>query len=129
MDVEDDRGAGAEAGDLLDENREGDVVETSTAIFFRDQDAEQSEVGGLLHQVAGELGGVVDGFGARLDLPLGELPYQLADRLLLRAESELHLRLKRSHGTQAPLASAGGPVTWTMVASPCAIPEQIPAAP
>src|SRR5439155_4584157 len=35
VDVEDDRGAGTEASDLLDEDREGDVVETGRAIFFR----------------------------------------------------------------------------------------------
>ena len=87
------------------------MVETGAAVCFRHQDPEQPKVGGLLHQVSGELAALVDGFGARLDLPLGELRNQLANLLLFRAEGELHYR------------------TWTMVASPCAMPEQMPAAP
>src|SRR2546430_15274769 len=106
------------------------AAEAGAAIFFRHQDPEQPKGGGLLHQVTGEVAAMVDGFGARLDFPLGELGNQLANLLLLRAEGELHLRLERSHGTQAPLASAGGPeFTRPMVASPCALPEQMPAAP
>src|ERR1700730_304660 len=113
VDVEDHRRAGAEARDFLDEDRERQVVEPGAAVRVGDQDAEQAELGGLVNQVPRELAVVIDRFGARPDLALGEIPNELANLLLFRAEGEIHYGL----------------VTRTMVASPCAIPEQMPAAP
>jgi len=75
------------------------------------EDAEQAEPGGLVNQVTREFASLIDGLGAWLDLPLGEIPDQPPDLLLFRAEREIHQ------------------FTRMMVASPCAIPEQIPAAP
>ena len=90
VDVEDDRGAGAEAGDFLDEDREGYMVEAGTAIGVGHQDAEQPEPGSLVDQVAGELAVVVDRLGARLHLTLGEFPHERAHLLLFGAEGKIH---------------------------------------
>ena len=111
MDVEDYRRAGAESCHFLDEDREGDVVEAGAPVGLGHEDAEQAEPGGLVNQVTREFASLIDGLGAWLDLPLGEIPDQPPDLLLFRAEREIHQ------------------FTRMMVASPCAIPEQIPAAP
>jgi hypothetical protein len=45
VDVDDDRGTGARASDLLDADGQRDVVHPGTAVARRDQDAHQVQLG------------------------------------------------------------------------------------
>src|SRR5216684_485621 len=90
MHVEDAGGTGAVARHLLDKNRKGQMIEPLAAISLGDEDAKQAEPSRLGDEIAGKLIGVINRFGARLDLALGETPDQLADLLVFRAEGEVH---------------------------------------
>src|SRR5438270_3637480 len=111
MNVENAGGTGSEAGDLLDEDRKGDVVQAGAAIRFGYQHPHQAQLGGFVDEIPWELVVMIDGLRAGLDLAQGKVMDELADVFLLGAEREIHY------------------FTRTMVASPWAIPEQMPAAP
>src|SRR5438270_12248775 len=51
MDVENSGGAGREAGDLLDEDRKGDVVQAGAAIRFGNQHSHQAQLGGFVNEM------------------------------------------------------------------------------
>src|SRR5205823_509183 len=105
--------------DFLDEDREGEVVEAGTTVHLRNQDTQQAQFGRLLHQISRELVKMIDRLSPGFDFALREVTDELSNLLLFGAERKVHSVL---HGP-APLR------TRTMVASPCAMPEQMPTAP
>jgi hypothetical protein len=68
VDVDDDRGAGAEARDLLDEDGEGGVIHAPAAVLLGDGDAQQAQRGGARNRLLREAM-----FGVGLMRPRGDL--------------------------------------------------------
>jgi len=87
------------------------MIEPAPWLRIPAQDASRPSSAAFLNQVTRELAAVIDGVGAGLDLALGEISNEFADLLLFRTERKIHLGCADE------------------VASPCAIPEQMPAAP
>ncbi len=95
-DTEADAGVGGEQ--FLDDDGGLHRRVAGAAVLQGDAGAEQAGVGGLVHDLVGELLGLVVLAGDRFDLVLGEALHLVADGLLLVGESEVHAPVYRTPG-------------------------------
>ena len=77
VDVDEHRGAGAGGRDLLDADREGEVVEPGAAVLGRNEDSHQVELGRGAQDLGRETTLVVGAAGQGLDDGGGELAHRL----------------------------------------------------
>ena len=87
-----DRGrhAGAAPGQLLDGDARVEHREPDAAVDLRDAHRDETQLPGLLDDLARELAGLVVVGGGRRDLGLGEAARGLLERELLVVEREVH---------------------------------------
>ena len=76
--------------ELLDGDAERGEVGARAAVLLGERQAEQAQLAHREHGVDGEGVLAVPGLGVRRDLALGEVADDLAERLLLRAQVEIH---------------------------------------
>ena len=69
---EDYAGRGAAAGNLLDDDAVGDVIEPGVALRFGERNPREAELGGFLERFAGEAARFIDLLGQRLYFGFGE---------------------------------------------------------
>ncbi len=89
---EDYASGGAAAGNFLDDDAVGDVIEAGATFGFRERNPGQPELGGFLERVAGKAPGFIELFRERLYLGFGEFADGLLKELLFFGEFEIHSR-------------------------------------
>ena len=90
--VDDHRGRGARACQLLDADRERQGVQARPAVLAGDEHAHEPRFGRYLDRLAGETVVAIDLGGQRLDHPLRELPHRRAEAGVLGRKFEVQLR-------------------------------------
>ncbi len=79
-----------DAGNLLDDDGVGDVIEAGAAFGFGKGHAGEAEFGGLAKGFAGEMSGLVDFASERFYFGFGELAHGFLQELLFFGEFEIH---------------------------------------
>ena len=79
-----------DARELLDGDGVFDVAESRAAVRFREDDAQQAEIGQLGNDFEGKVRGFVPLHDVRSDFRLGEIAHGALELVLLVGEGEVH---------------------------------------
>ena len=90
LDGENYTGGGTAAGNFLDDDGVGDVVEAGATFGFGDGDAGEAEFGGFGEEGAREVAGFVEFFGEGADFGFGEFANGFLEEGLFFGEIEIH---------------------------------------